>query len=197
MTTRLLLLRHAESEWNALGRWQGWGDPPLSREGRDQAARGATALSDFTGPVVSSDLRRASETAQILATLLGLGDVTIEPGVREVDVGDWSGLTHDEIEHRFPGALAAWRAGTLPRAHGGELREAFLERIVAATQRIADGFAGNSVLVLTHGGVIHALERHLGVHVERVPNLGGQWFEAASPLRAVGDPVRLLPDDEG
>lgn len=189
---RLLLLRHAQSEWNALGRWQGWGDPPLSAAGVAQSEKAAEGLHGFAGPVVSSDLLRASQTAEILAARLGLGRVSPEPGLREVDVGNWSGLTRDEIEAAYPGQLAAWRDGSLPGAEGGELRTAFTARVVDAVDRLGTRYEGD-VLVVTHSGVIHALERHLGVYEgRRVDNLGGRWFEAESPLVSAGTRVDLL-----
>ena len=88
----LLLIRHAESSWNVAGRWQGHGDPPLSDRGRVQANALARELARETIDVlVSSDLRRAAETAAILGQARGLPP-ELNPGVRELDPGDWAGL---------------------------------------------------------------------------------------------------------
>jgi broad specificity phosphatase PhoE len=172
--SRLLLLRHAQSTWNAERRWQGWADPSLSDIGRDQAQAAARALrGGGFGVVVASDLARARETAEIVAGVLGLGDVEIEPGLRERDVGAWSGLTTDEIEARWPGQLAAWRAGELTAIPEGEGDIA--DRVVSAVERVSLLHRGDTVLAVTHGGVIRTLERHLGVEPSIVRNLGGRW----------------------
>jgi broad specificity phosphatase PhoE len=93
----LLCIRHAQSTMNAAGLWQGQADPPLSREGRDQARALALRLvGESLSLLVASDLARASETAEIAAHHLGI-TTRLEPGLRELDVGDWSGLSHQEI----------------------------------------------------------------------------------------------------
>ncbi len=178
--TSLLLLRHAESEWNARGKWQGWADPPLSSEGVRQARAAGRLLQPvgFTA-VAASDLRRAQETAELAAVGLGIpGPVHIDAGLREYDVGQWSGLTRAEIERRWPGELAAWRQGRLVATPGGELRDSFVARIAAAVTRVAAALRHDIVLVITHGGVISALERSLGADQRRLAHLGGRWFEA-------------------
>ncbi|HEX5584150.1 histidine phosphatase family protein [Gaiella sp.] len=157
-TTRVLLARHGETEWNRLGRWQGHADPPLNELGRRQAAVLAEQLAgDGVAAIYSSDLRRASETARIVADRLGL-DVTERPELREMDVGSWSGLTIDEVRARFPEAYDRWRAGEL--GHDGETREELGLRVVPAVEAIAAAHAGRDVLLVTHGGVIRALRRH-------------------------------------
>lgn len=195
---RLLLLRHAQSTWNAERRWQGWADAPLSELGREQSRAMAAWLQNsgvaFTG-AVSSDMARSLETARTVAALLGLGDVAVEPSLRERDVGDWSGRTTDEIEDVWPGAIEAWRAGRLDRPPGGEHEPAFVRRVMSAVERLAAG-AGGRLLVITHGGVIRAVERHLGGDPRSTPNLSGRWLsggedglvlEEAVALPAVGD----------
>ena len=98
---RVLLIRHGRSTWNAERRWQGWADPPLSPRGIAQAEAAAAALKDVAiQVVVSSDLVRARSTAEIIARAAGVG-VSIEPALRERDVGLCSGLTADEIEARW------------------------------------------------------------------------------------------------
>ena len=143
----LLIVRHGESEWNAAGRWQGWADAPLSEAGEAQAR---AAIGELAGArlqaVAASDLQRARRTAEILADGLGLGPVHIDEGLRERDVGDFTGLTREEIEGRWPGILADWRAGRVQQAPNGEGPE-FLERVLAALDRVAERFAGQRVLV--------------------------------------------------
>jgi broad specificity phosphatase PhoE len=157
-TTRILLARHGETEWNRLGRWQGHADPPLNATGRRQAETLAAQLEgDGIAAVYSSDLRRASETARIVADHLGL-QMTEEPALREIDVGSWSGLTRDEVRERFPEGFARWLVGEI--GHDGETREELTDRVVAAVEEIAAAHPGQHVLVVTHGGAIRALRRH-------------------------------------
>ena len=157
-TTRILLARHGETEWNRLGRWQGHADPPLNDTGRAQAEALAAQLSrDGVAAVYSSDLQRASETAHIVGDRLGLS-VTEDPALREIDVGSWSGLTRDEVRDRYPEGFARWLAGEI--GHDGETREQLADRVVGAIERIANAHSGEHVLVVTHGGAIRAVRRH-------------------------------------
>jgi broad specificity phosphatase PhoE/predicted metal-dependent hydrolase len=195
--TRLLLLRHAESEWNARGRWQGWADPPLSAEGRAQALAAGRLLrpEGFTS-VATSDLQRARMSAELLAGALGLSrPVLMDPGLREYDVGEWSGLTRAEIEARWPGALDAWRSGRLTATPGGETRDAFSARITAAVERVGASDSAGQVLVMTHGGVISTLERLLGADQRRLAHLGGRWVESSGGKLHPGDVVFLFEPD--
>ncbi len=131
----ILFIRHAESVWNAAGRWQGQGNPPLSDAGRVQAERLAERLAgEEVEALVASDLDRARETAEILGAALGLVP-RIEPGLRERDVGAWSGLSHAEIARRWPEDLARLRAGDEEVRPGrGESRRELRRRVVAALQ---------------------------------------------------------------
>lgn len=191
---RLLLVRHATSQWNAEGRWQGQADPPLSDAGRVEARAAADELRGAVGAVVASDLRRAFETATILAAALDLAPPVPEPLLREIDVGEWSGLRREEIEERWPGLLEAWRAGRLDRIPGGEERDRFRARVVGAVEHLASQPWSDAVCVVTHAGVIGVLERHLGVHPgTSVPRLGGRWLEVDSSIRAAPERVHLLP----
>src|SRR5687767_12818211 len=101
--TRVLLVRHGQSTWNAEGRWQGWADPPLSELGATQALTAANHV-EHVDAVVSSDLVRARETAEIIAKALGIAEVEAFRGLRERGAGDWTGLTRPEIEERWPEA---------------------------------------------------------------------------------------------
>ncbi len=149
--TTVLLARHGETDWNREGRWQGWADPPLNSTGREQAAVLARQLRETPfDAVYSSDLRRAHETAELVAAPHGVPVIT-EPGLREIDVGSWSGLTRDEIAERFPG-------GERP---DGETREQHAARVLAAVERIARANAGRRILIVTHGGTLRALHGHV------------------------------------
>ncbi|HVL80705.1 MAG TPA: histidine phosphatase family protein [Actinomycetota bacterium] len=191
--TRFLLVRHAESQWNAQRRWQGHADPPLTDRGREQARAAAAAIAPFDGPVFSSDLKRARETAEIVAGELGLGPVTTDPDLREIDVGAFSGLTADEVRERLPDAHRAWRAGELDAYPQGESKRDHLTRLLVSFERIATQHAGD-VLVVSHGGCLTQLERHLGVHPGRPStNLTARWFEWDGSLRAVSERLQLAP----
>lgn len=157
MRTHLLLARHGETDWNAVGRWQGHADPPLNAVGRRQAAALAARLSTAGIDIVaSSDLRRARETAAIVATTLGL-PVVEDSELREIDVGSWSGLTRAQVAERFPEGFARWQAGEI--GHDGETRDQLAARIERALLRLGGEHAGRRVLVVTHGGAIRAARR--------------------------------------
>ena len=192
---RILLLRHGQSTWNAQGRWQGWADPPLSAAGRTQAAAAAVLLADEgIEAVASSDLRRARETADIIAAALGHEHVLIEPGIRERDVGEWSGLTRADIDARWPGMLTAWRTGRLRSLPGGE--GDINDRVIAGIDRILGQVGDKVTLAVTHGGVIRGLVRHLGGDPDLVANLGGRWIEGVPGRLRLG-PAILFDTDEG
>lgn len=195
-TARLLLVRHGQSTWNVEGRWQGQADPPLSPLGEAQAREAAEHLRDvaFDG-VAASDLQRARRTAELLAGALGLGAIALDEGLRERDVGEWSGLTRADIDARWPGRLQAWRERRVDRPPGGEVDDAFAARILAAVARVAA--PGGTRLVVTHGGVIAVLGQQAGLDYRAPGNLGGRWFEwnpATSRLTA-GDAVTLPEPD--
>ena len=197
---RMLLVRHGESTWNAAGRWQGWADPPLTDLGRAQAEAAAPAAAPVDA-VVSSDLERARVTAELMAAALDIGAVHVEPDLRERDVGDYTGLTRAEIEERWPGALSQGNASIArnPRdAHFGESIEQLAARVNSALARLAAAFAGQRVLVITHGGVVRNLERSFGVEPDPLPNLAGREVVVDPDTGAVelGERVLLLsPED--
>ncbi len=199
--SRFLFLRHGQSEWNAIGRWQGWADPGLSPLGRLQAEHAGKRLvdgDDVFGAVVSSDLARSFGTAEILASVIGLDPPQADPGLREFNIGEWSGLTRVEIEARWPGDLDRWRQGKLDQMPGGETRRAFEARIfgtlAALAARNAGGAGTGAVLVVTHGGVIDMIERRIGAPVdrERLSNLRGRWFDIDGEQVMPGPEVVLL-----
>ncbi|MDQ6928757.1 MAG: histidine phosphatase family protein [Actinomycetota bacterium] len=182
MPERLLLVRHGLSTWNVENRWQGWADCPLSDIGEAQARAAAARLTDthLTG-VAASDLERARRTAEIISADLGLGDVLLEPGLREYDVGDWEGHTREEIAAGWPELYADWCKGHRTQLPGGEPREVFEKRVIASVHRLAaTASLGDAPLVVTHGGCIRVIERHLGLETVAVPNLTGRWVEVGA-----------------
>lgn len=192
--TRLLLVRHGQSVWNAEGRWQGQADPPLSDIGAAQAAAAAGHL-DGVGLVATSDLQRAVTTASIMAEELGVGPAVVEDGLRERSAGDWEGLTREEIDAGWPGWLAARRW-----PDGWEDDASVLARVLPAVDRLV-GLAGErgtgTVVAVSHGGVIRTVERHLGTRPEPLPNLAGRWLEVDGHggLRAGARVLLLGPAD--
>ncbi|WP_088283479.1 histidine phosphatase family protein [Ideonella sp. A 288] len=158
--TRLVAIRHGETAWNAETRLQGHTDIPLNAVGRAQAGRMADALRDEgLVRVVSSDLARAAETAQVLATRLGL-PLTTDTGLRERCYGRMEGLTYREIDDQQPEWAARWRQRDPDFAPpGGESLRTFQARCVGAADRLARDHAGAAIALVTHGGVLDLLYR--------------------------------------
>jgi broad specificity phosphatase PhoE len=183
--TRLLLIRHGETPWNRDRRWQGHADVPLSAEGLAQAVRLADHLKTqgaAIGVVYSSDLQRAHETARKLAEALAT-ELIVDPLWREIEVGRWTGLSADEIKERFAEEWKRIAAGEdLPRG-GGETFAAFSLRIVEALDRVRRRHAGETVAVVTHGGVIRAALLHaLGLSWLRLREVAAVENTALSEL---------------
>ncbi len=177
----ILLLRHAESEWNAEGRWQGRGDPALSARGRAAAGRAGTLL-PAAPTVVASNLTRARETAEVIARGWGSASLTwVTPLLAERSVGPWEGLTRDEIELRWPRHLERGE-----RPPGFESDESALRRLQEALAVIERDFRGSRVLCVTHGGLIHALEAWAGLPWARLENLVGRWVTLHDGVIALG-----------
>jgi 2,3-bisphosphoglycerate-dependent phosphoglycerate mutase len=153
--TTIVLVRHGETDWNRENRFQGHADPPLNDTGRAQALQLAGELRDeAVAAAYTSPLRRARETAAIVADQLGIEPVP-DSALMEVDVGSWSGLTRDEVEARFPEGYARW----LAYGHGwddGESYEELGERVVSGLLAIAVRHPHKRVLAVTHGGPIRS-----------------------------------------
>lgn len=157
--TTLLLVRHGETDWNRDGRWQGGSDTRLNDLGREQARALAEELDGSIDVVYSSDLARARETADIVATTLGL-EVRVDPRLRERSFGSWEGLTTTEIEERFADSHRRWREGEGAGADDAETFEDFFARVSAFLADVLRLHPREEVLVISHGGsirVIHAL----------------------------------------
>lgn len=165
METTIVLVRHGETEWNRTRRVQGHTDIPLNDEGRRQARALAEELDgEKVDAVYASDLGRARETAEILAAARG-ADVISLPALRERHFGTWEGLTDTEVHARFPEAAGgSWG--------DGETTEELAERVVAAVGEIAAAHAGGLVLVVTHGGPLRAILRHVEEDASPVGNCG-------------------------
>lgn len=155
-TTRLLLIRHGETDDNRALVFQGQSGRGLNAHGRDQAARLAARLA--TGRVrldalYCSDLDRARETAEILGAANALRPVA-DVELREVDLGAWQGLTRAEVQARYPEEWAAWRSGVdVPRG-GGETYATLGARVSRALLGLVARHAGGTVAVVSHGAAI-------------------------------------------
>jgi 2,3-bisphosphoglycerate-dependent phosphoglycerate mutase len=160
--TRILLVRHGETDWNATGRIQGHSDTPLNAAGHEQARRVARRLArEPVQALYSSDLARAFQTATAIGHTLGLPVVT-SPRLRERQYGVWEGLTAAEIQARFPEQFAEWRARSTDFAPPqGESRSQLLTRALAELQAIARRHAREVVVVVTHGGFCYVLINHI------------------------------------
>jgi len=186
---RILLVRHGQSVWNADGRWQGQADPPLSELGEQQAVAAARAVG-LVDAIYASDLTRARHTAELVAEQLGT-DVAVDPRLRERHAGGWEGRTRAEIDEGWPGYLATGR-----RPAGYEPDDSVLDRALAALAAIAGAHDGD-VLVITHGGVVRVIERHLDRDVDGlIPNLGGRWLEHDGDGLRLGERVVLLDESQ-
>jgi broad specificity phosphatase PhoE len=176
---RLLLLRHAQTTWNAEARWQGWADVELSALGRTHALLVGPELAEFGfAGLHASDLVRTTETASLLNESLNLDGPQLESALRERGVGEWSGLNHDEIEAQWPGAIQRFATQPDFTPAGGESRTELTVRTRPAIQRLAELSAqlGRPVLAVTHGGVIRNTARHIGQDCGHIPNLSGLWL---------------------
>lgn len=204
MPTRILLVRHGQSEWNAAGRWQGQQDPPLSELGRRQARAAAAGLGDLQA-VFASDLQRALETATIIASALGVLPVLVDAGFRERCAGEWEGLTRAEIQRDWPGYLdspadahAGFASGGPRRPPSWESDESVVERALAALHRVRDHVGDGHVLTVTHGGLIYALEAHLGQSLDstgRLANGAGREIVVDGDDLHLGERFLLVNDD--
>ncbi|HET9877144.1 MAG TPA: glucosyl-3-phosphoglycerate phosphatase [Mycobacterium sp.] len=179
---RLVMLRHGQTEFNAASRMQGQLDTELSELGHAQAVAAAEVLSKRQPLlIVSSDLRRADDTAEKLGERAGL-PVRVDTRLRETHLGDWQGLTHEQVDAAAPGARLAWREDARWAPHGGESRVDVAARAMPLVVELVSGEPGwgspdepeRPVVLVTHGGLIAALTAALlRLPVANWPVLGG------------------------
>lgn len=161
MPTRFCLVRHGETDWNAAGRLQGHADIPLNDAGRAQAKAAARRLASHSfHAIYSSDLARALQTAADASARLGL-DIAPRAALRERCLGAFQGLTHAEAQARYPADYARFRARDPDHAPPGEGESLhnFSARIEAAFTSLAEQRRGETLLVVTHGGVLDVVRR--------------------------------------
>jgi len=155
LSTVLHLARHGETDDNANKVFQGQRGAGLNARGRAQAERLAERVAPSIDTIVSSDLQRARETAAIVAAAVKT-DVVLDAGLREVDVGAWTGLSYEEVAAKFPEEWAAWRAGVDIARGGGETYQGLATRVRATLDRIANDHRGRRVLVVSHGAALRS-----------------------------------------
>lgn len=190
MTTRLLLLRHGETEWNRERRIQGQWDTALAPEGAAQALAWGRALArENISAIISSDLSRAERTARLLARTMDV-PVRLDARLREQDWGLWTGETIAEITtgRHAPDFQAIEGAGWEFRPPGGESRRDVLSRVLSALDDAATRHPGGTILVVAHLGVLQCLMNHL---LDRHFTPGGPKVVAKRALH------RLAHDEAG
>jgi probable phosphoglycerate mutase len=163
-TTRIVLVRHGETAWNAERRLQGHLDIALNAQGERQAQALANALAhESFDLVVSSDLQRARQTAEALARVHAIA-VQSDPCLRERCYGGFEGLLYSEIAERYPRQFAAWQARDIdaalpPGANPGETFRQFNERVTQAILGWASAHRGKAIALVAHGGVLECAYR--------------------------------------
>lgn len=163
MSRRLIMMRHGQTIYNAGRRMQGQLDTQLSDTGLAQARTAAEWVKEMgIVRIVSSDLSRASTTADIIGEKLGL-EVELDPRLRETHLGTWQGMTHGEVDSAFEGARAAWRHDPTWAPPGGESRLDVAKRARPVVDKLLqwDGWDDGAVLLVAHGGTISALTSNL------------------------------------
>lgn len=190
----IILLRHGETEWNLSGRWQGQSqNTPLSDRGRTQAEIVSRRLRAYPiRAIYSSDLLRAFETAQIIGEALGLEPIA-KQGLRESDIGQWTGLTWSEIAARFPEEVAAMIAGQDVRRGGGESYSELGARLATTLEWVVARHGGQTVLLVSHGAAIRSLVAHvLGASLAQMHRLEIGGNTALSLISAGNRGLRLV-----
>lgn len=160
---KMILIRHGQTEWNALQKYQGHTDVHLNELGRKQAATAAQYLKDHETieAVYASDLSRTRETAEILSRSINLPVIT-DSRLRELSFGLWEGMTFNEVYKEYREEFDNWYNNTSEfKVPGGESFNELVTRVMQALHEIAAEHRG-TVVVATHGGVIMALLNHLG-----------------------------------
>jgi probable phosphoglycerate mutase len=154
--TRLFLVRHGETDANVAGVWQGGqGDDPLNDRGQQQSAAVASYLA-HQGPIATvytSPQRRARQTAEAIAQAKGIPIVEVG-GLREYDIGDMEGVTAEEIARLWASFVEKWRTDPDLAPPGGESARQFTQRLHAALSDVIREAAGQTVVVVSHQGVL-------------------------------------------
>ena len=162
--TKICVARHGETDWNVAGKLQGWTDVPLNDNGRRQADELSETLAGFGfSHICTSPLRRAAETAEIIASRLNLAAPTCHEGLKERNFGIVQGRLKEELSASHPRLLLEiLRRNPACHFDEGESLDGFSDRVLAALTDIARQNPGARVLVITHGWVMDVVTRHIG-----------------------------------
>jgi uncharacterized phosphatase len=192
--TLLYLVRHGETDWNRAKRIQGSSDIPLNDLGCQQATETGRLLArrQWDG-IVASPLIRALDTARLISAELGLGEPEIRAQLAERNYGEAEGLTGDEVDARYP------KGTPVP---GRESRGEVAARVMPVLLELAAARAGQSLLVVSHGGVIRAVLDTVAptLKVERIANGSVHSFrvdEGSMELIEFDDPIEVETDYPG
>jgi 2,3-bisphosphoglycerate-dependent phosphoglycerate mutase/probable phosphoglycerate mutase len=174
---RLVLLRHGQTDHNVAGRMQGHIDSVLTELGREQAASVAPIVAGLRPDrLISSDLSRAADTAELISGATGL-PLKLDTRLRETHLGEWQGLTVAEVEEAWPGSIAHWRADPEWAPPGGESRLEVVRRSRPVVEELDDELAGDAdttVVLVAHGGLIAGLVCGLlALPTTSWPSIGG------------------------
>jgi len=159
---KVLLLRHGQTEWNALQKYQGHMDIALNDTGREQAGKIARYLHDNENieAIYCSDLSRSRETAEIIAHELHL-QVQVDKRLREIGFGSWEGMTYEEVKCMYPEEYEKWFNNNLEiKVPGGESVDELLARSLPVLSELAERHEG-TVLVVSHGGLIKTVLNYM------------------------------------
>lgn len=171
--TRFILLRHGQTQHSAEHRFSGTSDPELTNTGRDQARRAAGALQGFgrIDAIVASPQACAQQTAEYVAETLGL-DIATDEGLRELNFGDFEGLTRDEVIAKNADAFETWQSSPNNAPPSGESLTAFHRRVTRARLKLQERYEGQTVLLVTHMTPVKSIVRQaLGVNADLFKHL--------------------------
>lgn len=202
--TTMLLLRHGQTPLSVEKRFSGVGDRPLTEVGLAQAGAAARRLRGCSAvAVVASPLRRAAQTADLVAAEIGVA-VTVDEGLRETDFGDWEGYTFAEVQHRWPDQLSAWLASPDVAPPAGESFADTARRVRQARDRVLAAYGGHTVVVVSHVTPIKtlvrlALEAPPGtlyrMHLDLVSISEIDWYaDGPAVVRRLNDTCHAPPD---
>ncbi len=177
---RLIIVRHGESEWNRIGRYQGQADAPLSALGASQAeALGSRLQREQFDAIFTSPLQRAANTARAIAHYHPDVPFREEPALMEIHHGDWQGLFSNEVITRYGDGLREWRQHpTRSQFPNGESFSNILKRVLDFKDRLLTEYSNRTILVSTHDVVVKILVSDaLGMNMDRINRI---WVTNAS-----------------
>jgi len=160
MPTKLILIRHGETEWNRLRKYMGRSDIGLNARGKSQAARARRSLKkEKIDTIYSSDKKRAMSTARII---FGDRPIEVKKGLREMELGGWEGLTYDMCMKKYGKVYQSWLNDPFhTKIPGGESMKDFAKRVMTSVKKIASKNENKTVAIVTHGGPIGIILKNI------------------------------------